>query len=544
MSGFRPFTRQLGAQPGVQLNPLADQTDGVVPDNSDQVGATIARLTRGRIDKPFSVTKGNLVQKTGKAEALRVNGLNEAKLGSYEGLGKGMAACVIQRMVSENARKLYAIVRLNGATSDTSDKVDYSVSEQAPTANYSMYLMHHDCFNDGIRVLVHADATPVGGTPEPNSVITLRVTDPTGILLHQFTGSLDKNAVDDYGMSYFLPDIIAAQTESLSLYVADDAKVNVNSNAYGRSITGKENWASSETLVCFQEGGTTYTVTDQDRWINGLRDTRIPFGYMFSGGNQNTQFLAKWAELSEEINIPLKVDLNGRDSPEAVIKTRNAIASESQLVHFNWMPIEADDPLNGGRAVWGSGGLQVGLSCSRNARVNGKGFAPKNWPISGALWPVQRSNMRQLYTPSESELSDLARAQINPVLYETYNAGTKVVWTDCLTAAKSLVSFRRLQNVAEMAATIDNMVALAAKEFSQRPMATFIKDMSDFMTKLFEDAQASEWLSPSQNLPGNAAFAFTVAPSEAKPADTVMVDYYTSYDGVARQAFLQQTLVK
>ncbi len=324
MSGFRPFTRQLGAQPGVQLNPLADQTDGVVPDNSDQVGATIARLTRGRIDQPFPTTKGNLVQKTGKAEALRVNALNESKLSAYEGLGKGMSACVVQRMVSENARKLYAVVRLNGATSETADIVDYSVSEQAPTANYSMYLMHHDCFNDGIRILVHADATPVGGTPEPNPVITLRVTDPTGILLHQFTGSLDKNAV----------------------------------------------------------------------------------------------------------------------------------------------------------------------------------------------------------------------------LYETYNGGTKVVFTDCLTAAKSLVSFRRLQNVAEMAASIDNAIALAAKEYSQRPMASFIKEMSDFMTKLFEGAQASEWLVPSEGLPGNAAFAFEVAPSEAKPADTVMVNYYTSYDGVARQVFLQQTLVK
>lgn len=544
MSGFRPFTRQLGAQPGVQLNPLADQTDGVVPDNSDQVGATIARLTRGRIDQPFPTTKGNLVQKTGKAEALRVNALNESKLSAYEGLGKGMSACVVQRMVSENARKLYAVVRLNGATSETADIVDYSVSEQAPTANYSMYLMHHDCFNDGIRILVHADATPVGGTPEPNPVITLRVTDPTGILLHQFTGSLDKNAVNDYGMSNFLPDIIAGQTQALTLVVADGAKVNVNSNAYGRSITGKENWASSETLVCFQEGGTTYSVADQDRWLNALRNTRIPFGYMFTGGNQNTQFLNKWAALADEINIPLKVDLNGKDNPETVIKTRNAIAAESQLVHFNWMPIEADDPLNGGRAVWGAGGLQVGLSCARNARVNGKGFAPKHWPISGALWPVQRANMRQLYTPSEAELSDLARAQINPVLYETYNGGTKVVFTDCLTAAKSLVSFRRLQNVAEMAASIDNAIALAAKEYSQRPMASFIKEMSDFMTKLFEGAQASEWLVPSEGLPGNAAFAFEVAPSEAKPADTVMVNYYTSYDGVARQVFLQQTLVK
>ena len=43
MSGFRAFVRQLGFQPGVQLNPILDATDGAVPDNSDQIPATIAR---------------------------------------------------------------------------------------------------------------------------------------------------------------------------------------------------------------------------------------------------------------------------------------------------------------------------------------------------------------------------------------------------------------------------------------------------------------------------------------------------------------------
>ena len=95
MSGFRPFVRQLGFQPGVQLNPLADATDGAVLDNSDQKIAVIARLTRGRIDKPFRVNRNNLLDKTGPVEAVRVNALNEAKLQVYEALKNGAVEAIV-----------------------------------------------------------------------------------------------------------------------------------------------------------------------------------------------------------------------------------------------------------------------------------------------------------------------------------------------------------------------------------------------------------------------------------------------------------------
>jgi hypothetical protein len=168
-------------------------------------------------------------------------------------------------------------------------------------------------------------------------------------------------------------------------------------------------------------------------------------------------------------------------------------------VHFYWAPLEADDPLNGGKVTWGTGGLQLGMRCARNARINAKGFAPKNYPVAGKDWAVNRTGIRQLVRPSEQDESDLAKSKINPVIFQTYNGGGRFVFNDSLTAAKSLVSYRKLINVAEMSSTVDNWVALYAKELVQLPMGDFIRRMNAFLQLLFEGAQSSGWLVPSKN---------------------------------------------
>jgi len=110
---FSPFVRQLGAQPGVQLNPLLESLNAVDADAADQVFAAVARLTRGRIDQPFVVTRGDFYRKTGKKASNRVLALNEAKMQIYEGLnGGGAGAAVVMRVVSGAAQKRYIRVSL------------------------------------------------------------------------------------------------------------------------------------------------------------------------------------------------------------------------------------------------------------------------------------------------------------------------------------------------------------------------------------------------------------------------------------------------
>lgn len=109
---FKPFVRQLGYQPGVQLNPLQDTTDGVDAGNSDQVAALVARLTRGRIDRPIRVNRGNFLTRTGAPDTIRSNALNEARIQLGEALSNGAQEAVVMRIVPAAAVKKYAAVTL------------------------------------------------------------------------------------------------------------------------------------------------------------------------------------------------------------------------------------------------------------------------------------------------------------------------------------------------------------------------------------------------------------------------------------------------
>mgnify|MGYP007135826407 FL=1 len=86
------FVRQLGAESGVQLNPLRDNSEIPAGDNSDQVFAIAMRATRGRIDKAFKVNRSNVQKRLGKGESLRVSELNEAYVHVREALDNGAYA--------------------------------------------------------------------------------------------------------------------------------------------------------------------------------------------------------------------------------------------------------------------------------------------------------------------------------------------------------------------------------------------------------------------------------------------------------------------
>lgn len=545
MSGFRPFVRQLAYQPGVQLNPLQDQTDGTMPDNSDQIVAAFIRLTRGRIDRPFRVNRSNFIRKTGAPEAMRVNTLNEGKLQVYEALENGAYEAVIQRLTPAAAQKSFAVVNFSGVPTATAETTDFTTATAAPSAGYSFYLMHHECHNDGIKVAFHAEQTPIGGVAVANAEVTVRLLDSKDVLLYEFAGSLDPAAKDDQGISKYLPDIAARDSNgNVEIVVAAGVSVPTTSDAYGRTSAGKPKWSTSALLQCFNEGGTTYTAEDYDRGIAALRDTNSPFGYLISGGTQVLTLLGKLASFAVEANLMFKYDVAGTLSAQAAVAFQQSLGFDTHYCHGYWAPLESEDPMNGGRAIWGAAGLNAGMSCARNARINAKGFAPKNEPVAGRKYALNRVGVRQMQRPTEQDESDLAKVHLNPVIFVNYNGGGRYVFNDSLTTAKSEVSYRKLIPTAEMSASLDNWVALQAKELLQLPMSQFVKQMGQFMEIVLADAQASQWLVPAKNLPGNAAFAFEIKPNEVRSADLVHINYWTSYDGVARQAHIQQTLVK
>ena len=614
-----PFVRQLGAQPGIQLNPVLDNSDGFAPTNTDQVFGTVMRATRGRIDKPFYVDAGTVSAKLGPGESMRVTPLNEAYVHVVEALNNGSTRAAIQRLVPAAAvlQKMVAVTAAvgtgavlvatiaagavtgasitSGGTNYPADvtiqiggpgagavlhatvtagvitavslvaggtgyttapsltvvggtTTTYSVASSEP-GGFLFSITHLECYNDGAKISYHADELlDANGNPVANPLITLRLLDPNGVnIFGDITASFDPTAVDDFNNSLYLPDVVAALTDAMVVVVGANATVAPNSDAYGRDDNGLDQWSTSAVLNYFSEGGFTYATADYTKAVNALQFTPLDYGYIASCGSQSVALLSQLSALAYNVNTCFKLDVPGTLTPAqaiAWVAQLSLVGTKDYYCHVYWSPIKSADPTGiNGNSVFGTSTFNIARACARNAQTDANGFAPKNYPIAGKAWPLNRTNMSQIYTPGNNELSDLAAAKINPVLFTKYNGGGLYVFTDSLTSATTTVSFKKLISVAEMSSSIDENVVMAGREFIQLPMAICIKKYNDYLKTLFEDAETAGWLKPRAAMNG-AASQYSVVPNAQKPADKVDVKYTLGYDGVARQITVTQTISK
>ncbi|ABO60605.1 hypothetical protein LA345_38960 (plasmid) [Burkholderia vietnamiensis] len=536
---FYSHTRSLGAQSGVQLNPLKDNTDGFSAGNGDQVVGIVGRFKRGRIDAPFVVDRGTLKSKLGAPESLRVSALNEAYVQLYEAVNNGAVSAVVQRLAPAAAARSFAVLKID----DVSGASTFSVSPTAPTANYLLYLDDLECFNDGVLLEVNAKKATSAGAPAPSKIVTIRVKEPNGNVRYEVTGSLDQTAVDEYGNDYFIGSKFAELTDLITVSVSATAAVATNADCYGRNTDGTDKFVASSNLVLFSEGGTAYASTDYDAAISKLENGTLDFGYLISGGSQAVALLSKLAALCVRANRHFVLDVPGSLTPDAAQTFVSQLGLDTHYVSIYWAPLNTNDPVNGGKAIIGLGGFQAGQRCARNAQTNSYGLAPKNYPIAGKDWPINRTGVVQLYTPSDVQKSDLALAKINPVILERYTGGSKYVFVDSLTAAQVTTSYRKLISVAEMSASLDDMVVKYGKECLQLPMDIAIKRMTAFLKFTLTAMRASNWLVASNDpVLGDAGWTFTVTRNAQRPADRMDVNYGTHYDGVNRATYVQQTL--
>ncbi|MFM0405236.1 hypothetical protein [Paraburkholderia dipogonis] len=614
-----PFVRQLGAQPGIQLNPVLDNSDGFAPTNTDQIFGTVMRATRGRIDKPFYVDAGTVSAKLGPGESMRVTPLNEAYVHVVEALNNGATRAAIQRLVPASAvlqmmvavtaavgsgavlvatiaagavtggtvtnggtnypanttiqiggpgtgavlkatavaGVITALTLIAGGTGYTSappltavggTTTTYSVAATEP-GSFLFSVSHLECYNDGAKISYHADElTDDNGNPIANPSITFRLLGPNDVnIFGDIQASLDPTAVDDFGNSLYLPDVVTALTDAMVIVVGAGATVVPNSDAYGRDANGLDQWSTSDVLEYFNEGGFTYATSDYTKAVNALQFTPLDYGYIASCGSQAVALLSLLSNLAYNVNTCFKLDVPGTLTPAqaiAWVAQLSLVGTKDYYCHVYWSPIKSADPTGiNGNSVFGTSTFNIARSCARNAQTDANGFAPKNYPIAGKAWPLNRTNMSQIYTPSNNELSDLAAAKINPVLFTKYNGGGLYVFTDSLTSATTEVSKKKLISVAEMSSSIDEDVVMAGREFIQLPMAICIKKFNDYLKTKLENAQTAGWLKPSAAMNG-AASQYSVVPNAQKPADNVDVKYTLSYDGVARQITVTQTISK
>lgn len=613
------FVRQLGAEAGVQLNPLRDNSEIPTQDNYDQMLGIMMRATRGRIDKPFKVDRGNILRKLGKGEQIRVSALNETWVHLVEAVNNGTYEAVVQRLVTPSAVISYAVATIGsgavltptvtagavasiaastpgtgyvvgqalsivgvgtgavatvatinatggiltitvstpgtgyvqGSTTVTvTEPISFYVSADLPaTAPYLFALKHLECFNDGIKVEFRAEEKRSGGVNVENNVITVIVRDIDGNAIYEFTGSLSSTALDDYGNSAYLPDVISAQTDAIEVTVGTIVTIPTTSNAYGyNTSTGQQNSAKSAVMICFTEGGTAYTTQDYMAARTKLQYTQHNYAYISSGGSQSAALLAQLAQLAFDTNRQLKFDIPGGLTVDAAItfvEQLNMGASlTAQLMHQYWVRFKSDDPTGiNGKGYYGAATLNCAYSNLRNAQTDAKGFAPKNYPIAGRQWPVRRTGLVHDQRLTDQELNALARAKINPVMYETFTGGGRTVFRDSLTAAQVDSSLIKLTSVADMSTSIDDAVTRFGKDILQLPMSVSVKRTDDYLKALFEGAQAAEWLVPSSDTSMNGkAFRYIIKPNDIRPYDRMDVSYWLRYNGTVRQIFVTQTL--
>lgn len=562
------FSRQLGAQAGVQANPLGDASVVPTVSNADQMVATVARMPRGRIDKPFIVSAGSRKRLIGGGESVRKNALNAAYVSIFEGLTKGVAGVLLQRLVSVDEAKIgWAYATVNGTDIDfaVSDLSTAIVAEQSHLGSASVKsggsdvtghfiaIKHLECFTNGIMLEVHADELlDESDTAIANNTITLRILDDKGGRLFEFTGSLDEDAVDESGNSLFLESIIEAHTDLVDVAVVSGTSIPPTSDAYGYDASGQQKWVRSAILNTFEEVSGSFAGYTSDDYLyatDRLRDTEMDYGYLCSAGSASSLLLNNLAAVAHRRNVPFAFDLPGNLSADAALtlmKTLNMTSKDSNhLLFAYWAPLRSDCPAGiNPPGVYSVAMRNLASACARNAVTNAYGLPAKNYPIAGVNYSLDRTNIKQLVTLRDDELSRLAKARINPVVFQTFAEGTKVVYRDSLTCSPAN-SLKKLIAVTEMSTTIDNLVVQFANSVIQKPMSVAIKETKSFMRDLFERAQKSGWIVPSDepDMQGQA-FVYSVQADPTSPADRLIYDFKLRYDGTTRQVITNQTVTK
>lgn len=536
------FTRNLGSRSGIQLNPLIDSTEGrFSAGDADRVIAIIGCFDRGRVDKPFRVNRATLKRMLGKPASIKLSALNEAYVQIYEALRAGAAEFIVMRLSAQDGPtnsdgiplenggfKNHPIIVKGGPVPGPCLRV--AQGEDAAIGVDDLFsITHHEAFNDGVIVDVSAKDKAAG-----KRVVTLTLKDKDGGLLYEISGSLNPADVDEFGQSIYIPSVAESITDNVSIEVYPGAMIADTAAFFG------EKKSVSAHLQYVEEGGRVYSLGDLDRVCDALKYSPHDFGYLISGGTRSVALLSKLISLGKDINKQVLIDIPGDLPPAAATSFLGNLNVDTHYAQVYWAPLYADDPLSGGKAYIGLAGFNAGLRCARNARTNAHGIAPKNWVIAGAAHPVERTGIVQKYTPNETELDDMAKACINPVLYTRYSTGGQFVFVDSLTCAKT-DGDRKLIAVAEMSSSVDDWITSYGQQCLQLPLLEGVKRMSSYMQRLFEATEAAKWIKPSAELDG-AAFVFSVQPNSARPADRIDANYGMKYDGTTRAIYAQQTL--
>ena len=541
------FTRQLGSEVGVQLNPTQDRSERFATDATrEQSFAAICRLKRGQIGQPILVHKGNMDKVIGSPEPIRLNPLNIAQRNLREALSKGAKAAVVWRLVGEQASVKWILAR-SRYDAEAKNVIQYTMQDEAPTDadDFIFAIKHLGCFNDGIRVGLSVPAvSDVGGVNLPTSVVNINIYDNRKNLLHTIHGSLDLNSVDEDG----LPNHIAAFAENylpddVELLLTTTSEIMPQNNAYGKNKLGQQNEVLSDVLYAFDEGGTGYTMAQYDEAVFGLTNSPYRYTYVSSLMSESVALVYKLNQLVYDTNTTGAIDVPPTFTPEQAAIWVNQLNLDQKLLTAIWHPVKALDETGiNGLGYYGAGHLRIAYACARNAMVNGYGLPKKQQPIAGRDYGVSRPRMKQTYMPKPEELSLLADTGITPCVYESYIGGGRYAFLDVCTLSKKRNSHFNLSSAVEIITSIENMASEITKSFVVlKGMDEGIKAGTQQVELMLKACYGSKWLLPVEEL-GGAPYQVQIVKSEMRPTDTLLVYITCRPEGVARQVHITVTV--
>lgn len=565
------FERQIGEQSGIQLNPTVDRTDGVAG-FGDQTAAIVGSFSRGRIDKPFWVDNQTLRARLGAAGSLK-SLLNEAYLHIYEALQNGAQQVLVSRLLRGNVVNDFVVIQvdanqgalktetgepiLNGAgaaiTVGNTAIITTAASISTGFADeLAIAFKLKDGINEGFVVRANFDAyddvdawNDIHTIFNPKSLrITIEILDKASLqVLYRAVGAVHPDSVDEFNQTRYIGDL-ASDVFVFSAGNLPNASYQeaLEDSTMGLMLDGTRLFVR-KSVDPFNHIDTTYTNSELDTAVNALRYTNEDFGYIMGGGTQSVPLLTRLIALSYNTETLLAIDVPSTKTEDEAITWVTALNVDNFLISCYWTPLKCDEPLNGGKQSWGSSGAQIGLRCNRNARLNSLGFAPKNNPIAGKDWPLPRSGITQLRTPTANQLSALAKAKINPVILDKFSDGSRYTFRDSLSMARTLVSKKKLITVAEMSAHLNQVVIRIGKDNIQKGMTVAIARCRAQIERLCQNAEASGWLVPSRD-PQMLGLTFTLdlKPNESHPNDWLDIRFAVSFDGVARVVIIEQTI--
>ena len=569
------FERQIGEQSGIQLNPTVDRTDGVAG-FGDQTAAIVGSFSRGRIDKPFWVDGQTLRAKLGAAVSLNKSLLNEAYLHVFEALRNGAQQVLVSRLLRESVENKYVVIQVDATAGPLQTETGEPILDGAGNpitmgntgiittaasiasgfaGELAIAFKLLDGINEGFVVRANFDAyddvdawvTPEESTStfNPKSLrLTIEILDKTSLqVLYRAVGAVSPDSVDEFNQTRYIGDL-ASDVFVFSKGNLPDASYQVALEDSTMGVMNGTRLFIRQAVEPFDPVDTTYASTEMDVAVDALRYTNEDFGYIMGGGTRSVPLLTRLIAAAYHTETLLAIDVPSDKNEEDAIAWVNALNVDNFLISCYWTPLKCDEPLNGGKQSWGSSGAQIGLRCNRNARVNSIGFAPKNNPIAGKNWPLPRTGITQLRTPTANQLSNLAKAKINPVILDKFSDGSRYTFRDSLTMARTLISKRKLITTAEMSAHMNQIAVRIVKDYLQQGMTVAIARSRAQIERLCQNAEASGWLVPSRD-PQFLGLTYTLElkPNDARPNDWMDVRFYVSFDGVARVAIIEQTII-